>query len=138
SSTVILPVWKGLMQELRMTVSFLPRDVETRWNSTLDLLDYMLRHRKVVDGVTQRRDLGLRKYEVLDDEWTMLKQLHSMLEILKDATLYFSRDFPNLPTVIPEMDSIDKVLMTHAQNMDLSAPIFSATAIAKKNIELIL
>ncbi|KAF8550526.1 hypothetical protein OG21DRAFT_397980 [Imleria badia] len=81
SSTVILPAWKELMRELRITVTFLPHDVATRWNSTLDLLDCALRHRKVVDGVTQRRDLGLRKYEVLDEEWTMIEQLRSVLEV---------------------------------------------------------
>ncbi|KAF9226061.1 hypothetical protein BS17DRAFT_657965, partial [Gyrodon lividus] len=51
SSTVILPAWTELMQKLRMTVSFLPCNVATRWNSTLDLLDYTLRHKKVVDRV---------------------------------------------------------------------------------------
>ncbi|KAF8545929.1 hypothetical protein OG21DRAFT_1589706 [Imleria badia] len=120
------------MQELRMTVSFLPRDVATRWNSTLDLLDYALRHRKVVDGVTQRRDLGLRKYEVLDDEWVMMEQLRSVLEVRRNTL--FSHDFPNLLTVIPTMDSINKVLTTHAQNMDLSTSVRLAIAIAKKTL----
>ena len=81
SSTVILPAWKELMKELKMTMSFLPRNVATRWNLTLDLLDYALRHRKVVDGVTQKRDLGLRKYEVLDAEWVIMEQLRSVLEV---------------------------------------------------------
>lgn len=69
------------MQDLLDCVSFMPRDVATRWNSTWDVLDYALKHRKVVDAVTQRRDLKLRKYELADDEWELVEQLHEVLGV---------------------------------------------------------
>lgn len=59
----------------------MPRDVATRWNSTFDMLDYALEHRKAVDNVTQRRDLGLRKYELADREWEIVKQLRDVLKV---------------------------------------------------------
>ena len=52
---MILSAWKELMQDLLNCVSFMPRDVAMQWNSTWDVLDYALKHRKVVDAVTQRR-----------------------------------------------------------------------------------
>ena len=61
----------------------MPRDVATRWNSTFNLLEYALKHRRAVDLLTQRRDLGLRKFELSDNEWVIVKQLHSVLKVSK-------------------------------------------------------
>ena len=36
-----------------------------------------------------------------------VKHTNNALQILKDATTYFSRATPDLPTVIPAMDHID-------------------------------
>ena len=59
----------------------MPRDVATRWNSTFDLLEYALKHRKAVDLLTQRCELGLRKFELCDNEWVIVEQLHSVLKV---------------------------------------------------------
>ena len=59
----------------------MPRDVATRWNSTFDLLEYALKHRKAVDLLMQRRELGLRKFELCDNEWVIVEQLHSILKV---------------------------------------------------------
>ena len=45
------------------------------------MLDYALEHREAVDAVTQWRDLGLRKYELEDNEWVILQQLHDILKV---------------------------------------------------------
>ena len=66
-----------------MTVTLMPRDVATRWNSTLDLLEYALKHRKAIDIVTQRRELGLRDLELTDEEWAIIKQLQRVLKVSK-------------------------------------------------------
>ncbi|KAG2739686.1 hypothetical protein P692DRAFT_201669890, partial [Suillus brevipes Sb2] len=47
----------------------------------------------------------LRKFELADNEWEIARQL---CDVLKDATLFFSRSTPNLATVIPAMDLIDQ------------------------------
>lgn len=47
-------------------------------------------------------------------------------QILKHATLFFSRDFPNLPTVIPIMDHIDQVLTTASVDKKTFTPAVRA------------
>ena len=64
-----------------MTVSLMPRDVSTQWNSTYDMLAYALKHRKAVDSITQGRELGLRKFELADHEWETVEQLHDVLKV---------------------------------------------------------
>ncbi|KAJ3513031.1 hypothetical protein NMY22_g15162 [Coprinellus aureogranulatus] len=56
---------------------------------------------------TMVKEKALRRYELDDDEWAMVSQL---TEVLKHATLFFSRTTPSLPTVIPAMDHIDDIL----------------------------
>lgn len=55
----------------------MPRDVATRWNSTLDMLAYALKHREAIDRMTQRREGGMRKFELSNNEWSMLDQLRA-------------------------------------------------------------
>ncbi|KAF9222116.1 hypothetical protein BS17DRAFT_709197 [Gyrodon lividus] len=95
------------------------------------MLEYALNHRQAVDSVTQDRALGLRKYELDDDEWNLLEQLH---DILKDATLYFSRATPNLATVIPTMDLIDEKLTTYSLNPKYSPAICATVGLAKRTL----
>ena len=66
-----------------MTVTLMPRDVATRWNSTLDLLEYALEHRKAIVLVTQRRELSLRDLELTDEEWAIIEQLQTVLKVSK-------------------------------------------------------
>ncbi|KIK22155.1 hypothetical protein PISMIDRAFT_103021 [Pisolithus microcarpus 441] len=125
STTILLPVWKSTLKELRQAVTIMPRDVPTRWNSSFNLLEYALNHRKAIDTVTQRRELGLRKFELGDHEWEL---------ILKDATLFFSRSTPNLAMVIPAMDHIDKVFTTASLNDRYTLAIRAALEAAKKTL----
>lgn len=56
-----------------------------------------------------------------------------LCQIFKDATLFFSRGTPNLATVIPAMDHIDKVLATSSDSpRQFSLAIRAALAIGKK------
>ena len=66
-----------------MTVTLMPRDVATRWNLTLDLLEYALKHRKAINIVTQRCELGLRDLELTDEEWVIIEQLQRVLKVSK-------------------------------------------------------
>ncbi|KIK72440.1 hypothetical protein PAXRUDRAFT_180663, partial [Paxillus rubicundulus Ve08.2h10] len=131
SMTIVLPARQKILSELRMTVSFMPRDVATRWNLTFDMLEYALKHRRAVDVVTQQHELGLRKFELSDNEWLVIEQLYS---ILKDATLFFSRSTPNLATVIPAMDHIDQQLTTYAHDKKYLRSIRSGVSLAKKTL----
>ncbi|KIK77092.1 hypothetical protein PAXRUDRAFT_167828, partial [Paxillus rubicundulus Ve08.2h10] len=73
SSTIVLPAWKNILKDLKMSATLMPRNVATCWNSTFDMLDYALSHRNAVDAITQRRDLGLRKFKLGDHEWAHLQ-----------------------------------------------------------------
>lgn len=77
---MLLPAWKQILQDLDQNVTNLPRDVATRWNSTYDMLAYVLTHREAVDVITQRRDL--RKFELGDHEWGFLEELHDVLKVI--------------------------------------------------------
>ncbi|KAJ8585006.1 hypothetical protein M405DRAFT_685010, partial [Rhizopogon salebrosus TDB-379] len=81
STTIVLPAWHSILQDLSQAKTLMPRDVATRWNSTFDMLNYALEHREAVDAVTQRRDLGLRKYELEDHEWAIAEQLRDVLKV---------------------------------------------------------
>jgi len=45
------------------------------------MLKYALEHRKALDVITQRRDLGLRKFELTDKEWEIASQLRDVLKV---------------------------------------------------------
>ncbi|KAL1724873.1 hypothetical protein EV714DRAFT_180124, partial [Schizophyllum commune] len=49
SSTILLPAWKEILQELNMRIKLLPRDVRTCWNSTYDMLVSALEHRDAIE-----------------------------------------------------------------------------------------
>jgi hypothetical protein len=64
-----------------MTETRMPRDVSTRWNSTFDMLEYAINHRKAIDAVTQERDLELRQFELANSEWQIAVQLRDVLKV---------------------------------------------------------
>ncbi|KIM54105.1 hypothetical protein SCLCIDRAFT_39696, partial [Scleroderma citrinum Foug A] len=74
----------------------------------------------------------LRKFEMTAHEWMVVEQLHSILNVLKQATLYFSRSTPNLTMVIPAMDHIDHKLASSSWNRAYLPSICAATSLAKK------
>ena len=55
-------------------------------------------------------------------------------QIFKDATLFFSRDNPNIATVIPAMDHLDEHLANAALNVNYPTSIKAAIAIGKKTL----
>ncbi|KAG2341486.1 hypothetical protein BDR05DRAFT_845595, partial [Suillus weaverae] len=52
STTILLPAWHTILLELQMLKMNMPRDVATCWNSTFDMLEYAIEHRKAIDAVT--------------------------------------------------------------------------------------
>ncbi|OJT07830.1 hypothetical protein TRAPUB_1276 [Trametes pubescens] len=112
STTKLLPAWKELLGELGQPVVLIPRDVRTRWNSTFEMLDSCLKHQKALTQLCSDKSNGLRSFEVSEREWEIAKQLCNMLKVFKDATSFFSKQTPNLASVIPAMDHIDAHLTT--------------------------
>ncbi|KAI0743017.1 hypothetical protein C8Q80DRAFT_1065845, partial [Daedaleopsis nitida] len=59
STNLLLPAWKSAVADLRMPFKLLPRDVRTRWNSTFDMLDAVLRYRAAIDQMCSAKKNGL-------------------------------------------------------------------------------
>jgi hypothetical protein len=81
STTILLPAWHEALHSSKMSVMLMPCDVATRWNLTFEMLNYAVEHRKAVDIVTQRQDLGLREFELSDEEWDIAGQLRDVLRV---------------------------------------------------------
>ncbi|TFK79412.1 hypothetical protein K466DRAFT_472719, partial [Polyporus arcularius HHB13444] len=75
----------------------------------------------------------LRGYELSRREWAILTQLR---DVLKDATLFFSRGSPSIAAVIPAMDLIDNRLTDAARESNdvLDPAIRTAAGIAKRTL----
>ncbi|KIK77854.1 hypothetical protein PAXRUDRAFT_46795, partial [Paxillus rubicundulus Ve08.2h10] len=80
-------------------------------------------------------DLGLRKFELADHEWKVVKQLHTVLKILKDDILFFSHSAPDLATAIPAMDHIHKHLTIYVHNKSYLKSICSVVSLAKATLD---
>ncbi|KAG2747580.1 hypothetical protein P692DRAFT_201668339, partial [Suillus brevipes Sb2] len=81
STTLLLPAWKTILEELKLGDRIMPRDVSTRWNSTFDMLEFALEYRQAIDAITDTRKLGLGKYELKEYEWALVKQLRDVLKV---------------------------------------------------------
>lgn len=113
------------------------------------MVDFAVDYRVAVDDMTNDRAMELRKWELSDDEWEIASQLRDVLkvrsgrphnvsiltfneyQIFKHATLFFSRDTPNLTVVIPAMDYIDEYLSTASEDMSLAPAICAAVGYGK-------
>ena len=81
STTIILPQWFTILQDLKLAERMMPRDVTTRWNSTFDMLDFAVEHITAIDAITSDRDMKLRQYELSEDEWDVARQLRDVLKV---------------------------------------------------------
>jgi hypothetical protein len=66
----------------------MPRDVTTRWNSTFDMVDFAIEHRAAVDEMTGNKTMGLRKYEMNEQEWKIAEQLRDTLKVRVQLALW--------------------------------------------------
>ena len=86
SSTKLLPAWFRFVAELALAKKTMPRDVATRWNSTFRMLLFALQYRLAIDALTQDRKLEMRKYELSEEEWTIVAQLCDILKVSHRVT----------------------------------------------------
>jgi hypothetical protein len=60
----------------------------TRWNSTYDMLKFVLAYRVVIDNITADKRLKLRSYELDNDNWAVIEDLVSVLEVRRSRSVY--------------------------------------------------
>ncbi|KAF8997612.1 hypothetical protein BDQ17DRAFT_1248460 [Cyathus striatus] len=100
-----------------------------------DLLSFVLSHKCAYNRFTGDAENKLRTlYELDEGEWLIIKELCAILEILKEAMLFFSCKTPNLPNVIPVMDHINDCLTAATIDHTLPASIQTAAGLAKKTL----
>ena len=75
------PAWRRICRELGLKERLIPRDVVTRWNSTYDMMKFVLAYRAAIDKITADKGIKLRKYELDQDDWTIIEDLVNILEV---------------------------------------------------------
>ena len=80
-STLLLPEWKCIVDEHGLPPRILPRDVQTHWNLTFDMLDVCLQYRSPYNQMCARLENGLQRFEMSEDEWLIAKQLYKILKV---------------------------------------------------------
>ncbi|KAF5356677.1 hypothetical protein D9758_013731 [Tetrapyrgos nigripes] len=135
SPTGLLPEWRHILHEEKQLQTVIPRDVTTRWNSSCDMIEYCIEKKKYYRAITSE-DLenGLQQYALTKREWKLAEQLKDVLKVLHDATLFFSCSTPNLATVVPVLDEIDRKFTEWALNTTLDPAIRAAVSLAKKTL----
>ena len=81
STTILLPAWSACLEDLKMAITLIPRDVRTRWNSTYDMLCFILEHKKAYRCFKADDSNDLRDYELKADEWEVVEQLCKILAV---------------------------------------------------------
>ena len=118
-----------------------------------DMLSFAIQDQCAIEDITSEWKNNLWQFELTEAEWEIASELSDVLKvhvtcdtygtlsllmfskILKDATLYFSRGIPNLPTVIPTMDHIDTYFTNMIQpSAGMNPAIRGVMAIAKKTL----
>lgn len=81
STTIALPAWCCTCTELGLKERLIPCDILTWWNLTYDMLRFVLAYKKAIDQATADKALKLRKYELNNDDWAIVEDLVSILEV---------------------------------------------------------
>ena len=129
--TIVKPVWHTILKQLELLDHIMLCDVSTWWNSTFDMLNFAVDNKAAINKLTGDQSMELQTFELHNSDWEIARQLHNTLQIFKDATMFFSWATPNLATVIPAMDIIDKCLTTDSRKRSLSVTIHVAISVAQ-------
>jgi hypothetical protein len=81
SSTLALPEWFHILDELSLDARMMLRDVWTCWNATYDMLDFAYEYKDTINQITDRHDMKLQDYEIEPHEWDIIKQLWDVLDV---------------------------------------------------------
>jgi len=74
-------LWFQTLARLDLVERKMPHDVTTRWNSTFNMLAFVILYRSAIDDITADKNGNLHKYELDNDEWKIAVQLHNTLKV---------------------------------------------------------
>ncbi|KAJ3748255.1 hypothetical protein EV360DRAFT_56950, partial [Lentinula raphanica] len=135
STTGLLPKWREHLSKTEFAGRNLHRDVATRWNSTHNMLECFLELKGPISEFVDHASYGISEYSLTEEEWEIIGGLVTTLQILYDATLYFSANGTSIAAVIPAMDIIDEAFASGMlDNETLSEPIRHALTIGKRTL----
>ncbi|KAE8246601.1 hypothetical protein A4X06_0g4949 [Tilletia controversa] len=105
------------------------RDVATRWNSTLDMIESALRLWKGVVAFTERDDTPVPKIKrIKRSDEDDLRKLCDFLKPIADATLKFShKDVPTIGEVIGLFEDLDRFFI-QVKNKEGEEPVWTQAA----------
>lgn len=81
STTIALPAWREVCAANALPPRLIPRDVATRWNSTYDMLKVAIAYRAAIDDITADKSVKLRKYELDEEDWDIVRDLLRVLKV---------------------------------------------------------
>ncbi|KAL1657570.1 hypothetical protein GGF50DRAFT_68733, partial [Schizophyllum commune] len=83
STTKLLPAWLQCLKDHGLPSTYIPRDVSTRWNSTYDMLDYVVEHAKPLKAYLgdEEHTFDLDVFALSSQEWRCAKQLRKVLKV---------------------------------------------------------
>ena len=91
STTIILPEWFAILDRMAtlsksrgtkpLSKRMMPRDVATRWNFTYEMLDFAYTYREAYNELCANREMKMRKYEIEDNKWEIVRQLADILKV---------------------------------------------------------
>ena len=116
-------------KQLEIPQHSLIKDVETRWNSTYDMIKRLCEQQAAVAAVPlPKRDLS--HLELPSNEWRLLEDIAVVLEPFKDATVFLSGDtYPTISVLGPLFNQIK--LATTVNDNDSAALKDFKRALAK-------
>ena len=59
----------------------MPWDVLTRWNSTYDMLSFVVQYQKAIEHMTSDHRNDLQPFKMLEEEWEIAEALQDMLKV---------------------------------------------------------
>ena len=113
-------------------------DVKTRWNSTMEMLNWAIDYKKPI-SLTCSIENSLKEFNISDNEWSNLEKLLKYLKPFKTLTDLFSGEkYPTISTVVIGinllLDKIDCWITTLNENVIFDNKIKDCLIAARNKI----